>query len=426
MNKIKYTTIAIALFGAGFVAAPAIAGNSYDYGHATEQASKTRSHVSDMTGYLEDKITGAVRDSTSAVTRSDGETSKAHAQNDVDLAKQKEKQEIAQRVGTLSCEFGASSNSASASRGGAKEKDYRPGPSIGAEGKAALRAAGSTSESVQIPGDSVEHLKNIAVGGCEGFMTPGSERALICEGLGHTQPGQVSDFPDGDIRASSLMSITAKGASERILSVPESGDARDAREFYLMNSSQPVPLPKLADGAANTVAGLDYAGYYAQYQSVKSTANFPKREYDRLTSSPARDDTEARKLLIEQYELLKQSPATSAFVDGYLKSASEALPGSASVKFDDLSPMDLLNFEAERRVGNPDWVLDMSGKTSDEKISELLMIAAYNQRIEYQKLDAIRQNGVVLGQIASLLADQVYRPGLESRAVKLNQNAIRQ
>lgn len=377
-------------------------------------------------------ITNTTRDSTAAITRQQTEAAKAESKTAIRRDQEADKREVERSIGEVSCDFASTANGPKGGNvttgggggGSGKGSKYKPGAKVSKEGKDALKIAGQTGEKVELPRDMNEQKRNIAFGGCDTFAAPGSERALICEGLGAKVSGSLGNlYPDADISATSLFDGPARdGQGVRLLSVPRSGDTRDARSFFLMNATNPIPLPPFMKGALDTPAGSIYAGLFSQYKAIKDVGEFPLREYDRLTSSPDPADVETRQALQSAYEALIADPnsATGQFAQNYLSSIDALLPtGSPKTKYSDLSPLDLMNFEVERRVGNPDWVKSLAGMDEKQKQAEMMLMQAYSMRIEFAQLQATYQTNVLLGQLISNQAEEIYRPRLEGMAANL-------
>lgn len=416
------TPLAALLITASASLTPSIAHADYCGACVAEtrnQHRTTRSHVSQKvhqaTVDIVQAITKTTQDATAATTRQQTEVAKAQNEAAIERSRAEDKRAVERSMGEVSCDM---SSSANGPRGGGVASGgrpasgagsgYKPSSALDDYTKKALDTAGQTENKVVLPKNTLEQNYNLAMGGCSTFAAPGSERALQCENADIQASGEIAkELPDADIKANSLFDF-----QRQIVTVSRDGKARDARNVYLMNVSKPFPLPTFNEDTLKSPLGLNYMSLYNQYEAIKSMGEFPLREYDRLTSSLPDDDATGRKALSSAHDEMMKSPATAEFITTYLSEVNSAQVDSKTIKFEDLSPLDVMNIEVERRIGNPKWVEEMAAKTHEEKVSEMMMMQAYDMRIRYAQLKATYQTNVLLGQIINNQADDVYRPRL--------------
>lgn len=397
------------------------------------QHQHTRSHVTQKvdqaTNTIVETFVRTTQDATAANTRQQAETATAQNEAAIERSRAEDKRAVERSIGDnpVGCDIAAAANGprgggvvSGGKRASGAGSGYAPHNSLDKYTKLALKTAGQTKDNVDLPENMLEQNQNLAVGGCTSFAEPGSERALLCSNAGLVENGAVaSQLPNADIQATSLFDFLRK-----IMTLPRKGQARDGRNVYLMNVTKPIPLPRFKEETLRSPMGMQYMSIYNQYEAIKSLGEFPLREYDRLTSTLPSDDTAGRAALTATYTELMKSPSTNQFVTDYIKKVNDAQIDNDKLTFSDLSPLDLMNLEVERRIGNPDWVKEMVGLSHEERVREMMMMQAYQMRIDFAQLKATLTTNVLLGQIINSQADAVYRPRLEEFAEGLDSQRI--
>lgn len=402
-----------------------------------QEAKATRSHVTQKvdqaTNTIVETITRTTQDSTAATTRQQTEVATSQNEASIERSRAEDKRAAERSVGESQmsnhCDFSAVANSprgggvtSGGKRASGSGSGYSPRAALDKNIQEALKVAGQTSSKVELPENMLEQNHSLAVGGCNAFADPNSERALLCSNAGLTIKGQEANvLPNADIEASSLFDFLRK-----VMTVPRSGKARDGRNVYLMNVTKPIPLPRFKKDSLRSPMGMQYMSIYNQYEAIKSLGEHPLREYDRLTSSLAADDAAGRAALTSAYTELMKSPTTSQFVTDYLKSVNDAQIDATKLTFSDLSPLDLMNLEVERRTGNPDWVTEMVGLSHEERVREMMMMQAYQMRLDFAQLQATLTTNVLLGQLINNQTDAVYRPRLNDFAESMDSQRMAQ
>ncbi len=424
MTTSKFSSIAATLLAAGLLTAalPARADCDGCYGAIVEQGNESRSYLGQKLDDAQmnivqainasrDAIKGAISGSATAVSGQVQHAAQATSETQINTAVATAKDRAAKRIAPMSCPAGAAS--AGAAGGGAgRTGAARPGQyvpaNISQNYRVALDQAGQTSSPALPPKDAGSQAAFLGVGGCETFGDPNSPRGQMCALAGYPASGTMTPFPDADIRSSSLLDGPQKSDSTtQMLSVPLSGPARDARAGFLASISTPIRPETPSGTALQTPAGRAYLGRLTTYDALKDLALHPSREFDRLTTADASN--------AGAIATLEKDPVAGPFTQKYMSDHNLSDAG--------VSPVEMMEIETERRIGNPAWVLDMSKKTSEEKIADLLALEAYQARVRFQQLQATRETNVLLGALLSQQVETSLRPKLDDAATALQTTA---
>lgn len=365
------------------------------------------------------------QDSTQAQTAQVTKAAEAQSKAAIDLQKAKDKRQKEDSITEIEC---GNSGAANAPKGGGGMTTRKTGGSgsswqpkgLSDETTAALNNSGQTSTPSKPPIDRDAQRRLLSIGACKDFAAPGTERAMICEQMGLSSAGALSDtLPNGDIDATVLFDGNNQDG-RKLLSVPVDGENknRNAINAYIAKTTYPVPFRSLPDGIYKLPEGQAYAGELDNFRARLSMGEAPIRDYDAFRSSPAKDDEETRSANASSISIMKEDENTSSFIDDYLSNAG---PDGSALSPEDISPLEMMNIEVERRISNPDWHKAMAGATSEEKASEQLFIDAYMSRIQFMQLVEQKKTNVLLGQLIVLQNELNSRDRLDEQAAFLHQ-----
>ncbi|OXR48577.1 hypothetical protein PuT2_11425 [Pusillimonas sp. T2] len=336
------------------------------------------------------------------------ETQTRHAE---EVAKANKKMEVVRTTPKLGC--GVTSSATGPTGGGVAKT------SVGQGRKAAnssvperLKKAWDQSDPnapVLPPSNPNISRVDLGVGSCQGFAgDPNSARGLMCRQVNGLKIDS-NPYADADIKAETLFDGPQQKGNEQLrltVTAKERTPERDARKAIINQYSDPISPPGISASAASSSEGVAYIGALTAYNAYSSLASKPVRDWDALTTA----DPET----IPAVKALVDDPVTGQFVANHLKSS---YPNWAS---EGVSPVELMYLEAEKRTGNPDWMVHMSGADAPEKEAEMLFLMAYQQRFMFQQLQETRRQNVLLGQLLSLQLKETAFPDLERLAAQAN------
>lgn len=410
MNTTKHRPIALALMllAAPGAASAATCSITFSCEQTTmAESAKVQSRISVMQEAVSEavytigeNIVAAIADSTAGVTGAMAKNTASANNNAAEIDRANNRRaEVRTRSKTgPGCADAAASQGprAGGSLGARPVATYQPGQ-VSDRWKRALAAAGATDRPTIPPEAREAHAADLGQGGCERFGDPGSVRGVLCQAAG--VPGQgLNPYLDADIKAATLFDGPLRpDAKVKNLSVPVSGPERDARAAYLTTLTNASPPVTPREATLRTPEGRVYLAARAEYESSQSLANYPAQEFDRLTTvDPA---------TLPALEAIQR--ADPKFIARYFKGLEPSQYQGG------VSPLLLRNLEAERRIGNEDWLKRMAAATAEDKAAEVLMVLAYQTRLENDRYVAQLQTNVLLGKILQNSSESRYRDELE-------------
>jgi len=376
--------------------------------------------VSEAVHRAREEIVQAIATSTTSITKSvaDNSTSVNKQAGDLERARDKrnarKSRGIDANVKTLRCN---ELSPAMAPRGGGaslskpasgSRSDYKPSK-VDPRWKNALAIAGATAEDdpkKKVPPISQEiQAANVGVGGCKTWADPKSLRGIFCNWVGLSKD-LPNPYVDADVRAETLFDGPQKlGDAVKKMSIPPMGEERDARVAYLMMLNNPIPPSSPRSASMKSSEGSVYMARRAEYDAAVSLAAYPSFEWDRLTSSLS---PERSKSALEAVD-----SADKDFLVRYFNEISPTARKEAEMN--GVSPLQLLDIEVERRIGNPDWHKRMAAATDVQKAAEQLMIDALSLRIQRDAYIAQLQTNVLLGRLLQDSLAQRYQTLLDAQ-----------
>lgn len=405
MIRINQTLIAAAVLAA--LSTAPITTNAETCGSCIRetdaQASQTRSAISSKIDQSTASIVGTIQDSIGAATNMLTKNAAAIARqrgDDAALNSQAQTQEqaaikAAQGVAPMSCAV----TSATVGGSGPSKLDYdasRLPPAL----RSALDASGHTDSPTVPPVTKDQQLADLGVGSCQAFAGTNTVRSKLCGAAGAT-PADANPYTNADIEASTLFDgPQAPGEDTPVTSVPATGPARDARQAYVSMLSEPTPPATPNGSAMQTPAYKAYLGEWAHYEAVMSMASEPAVSWDRWTTVDPQTTA--------SLQAMAEDPAAATFLNNYFKNH----PNSSMTA--GVSQKELMGIEVERRIGNPDWIIEMAHASAETKAAEDLMLNAYRARIDFDRLTTERKMTVLLGQILAEQTDRTLRPQVDA------------
>lgn len=356
-------------------------------------------------------IIEALGKQTSSISGQQAQAVETHTRHAEDVAKANKKMEVVRTTPKLGC--GVTSSATGPKGGGVAQT------SVGQGRKAANSAVperlkkawdqADPNAPVMPPSNPNISRVDLGVGSCQGFAgDPNSARGLLCRQVNGLKIDS-NPYADADIKAETLFEGPQQKGKERLqltVTAKERTPERDARKAIINQYSDPISPPGISASAASSSEGVAYIGALTAYNAYSSLASKPVRDWDALTTA----DPET----IPAVEALIKDPVTGKFVADHLKAS---YPNWNS---EGISPVELMYLEAEKRTGNPDWMVHMSGAEAPEKEAEMLFIMAYQQRLLFQQVQETRRQNVLLGQILALQLKETALPDLERLAAQAN------
>lgn len=407
-STLKSTVFAVSAAMCLLIVAPAHAvfcGACIDA--TNNQSAQTRSvlssKISESTNSIVSTIQETIGDATNMLTKNAAAIAQQQGADRAAISKAETQERSAiaayQSVGSLQC--GATSTIISKpSVGGGKsvyDSSQLP-PAL----KKALDAAGQTSTPTAPPASPDVQRANLGVGACQAFAGTDTVRAQLCKAAGIT-PVDANPYVNADINSATLFDGPQQpGKATPMQSVPVAGQARDARSSYLAMLDDPAPPATPNASAAATPQYRAYLGAWTHYQALMSLASRPADEYDRWTTvDPQTADA---------IKVMTQDPATATWLNTYFAQHPNSSPAAG------VSQAELMNIEVERRIGNPDWIKQMAGEAGTPIEKQMLVMTAYNLRINYQRLQTEKEIAVLLGQVLATNTNATLRQQVDALA----------
>lgn len=385
------------------------------------QAEQTRntitSKISESTDTIVSTIQNAIGGATNMITKNASAIANQDGADREAIAKAQTQDAAASSaaasVGNTPCGVtsGASGGSGGGSPGPGGNPNTKYDPSnMAPRLKDAMNRSGATSSPTLPSPIAAVQKSDLGVGSCQMFAGTNTVRAKMCSQAG-IAPVDANPYVNADIEATTLFDGPQKpGDDTPMMSVPVSGQARDARHAYMSMLSDPIPPATPNIAASQSPAYKAYLGQWAHYEAVMSLAQAPIDDWDRWTTVDPQT--------VNALNVMSQDPAAATFLNTYFKNHPNSSMAAG------VSQQELMNIEVERRVGNPDWVKEMAGAEEPTRQSEALMMQAYQMRIEFEQLVATRRTNVLLGEILAATAHGSLRQALDADVQKVNASSL--
>jgi hypothetical protein len=372
-----------------------------------QQGQQTRQRISDMESNLVrvilesvERILGAMREQTGALTASEAQNTQAAGQNSQKVQQAADIHEELRRRKSVGC------SATAPAQGGRSGGMTRP---KGGGGKGSVANSGlsdQTREAIQNgvnqdkipPTVQAKGQTLTGVGACIDFADPDSSLGKLCQQMG-TPPKGKSPYLNADVDARTLFEGPDSINNGRaILSVPEEGKEAGARQAHLnmLFEASPIEMPKEEALKHPHLAG-PFMGMLREYRASKDLASYWAKLFNRLTTI----DPETKASL----DALKAKD--EKFYNEFFKGVDPKYHSSG------VSPLTLLELQVESRVGNKDWLTRMSTATPEEKQNEQMAMQALDLRIQYQQMMAQYQTNVLLGKLLDVQVESTLRPNLD-------------
>lgn len=385
---------------------------------ASSQGQQTRQRITDMERSITrtllevaERLIGAMREQTGAIAASDAQNTQAEGENAQAIAQaagaiSQEDRHQAMECGSLAAAAAGRSGGITSAPSKVKSRVDKANSGLSRNTNASLDT-GLKQKDLPPENPSLA-LTRVGAGGCEDFAdgSKNSALTLLCSAAGVPTKGS-SPYPNADVSAQTLLlGPESLNNPTAILSVPDDGPEAGARQAHrnLLFEANPVPMPN-----ETTLKDTDFArellGLYRIYRAGKDLAIAPTDEWTALTTvSP------------ETIPALKE--VDQDFMVEYLKGSPER-----SYK-NGVSPWALLDIQVESRVGNKNWLKDMSAAPPEVKQNEQLAMQALGLRIELQRLKAQYQTNILLGKLLDATIESTQRESLETMIEKVGVEKI--
>lgn len=368
-----------------------------------QQGQQTRQRISDMERsfvqvILEsvERLLGALREQTGALTASDAQNTQAAGKNTQKVQQAAEITTENRRRAPMTCPSTSTAQAPYKPKIGGNGFDPKPYKLS----KQSVDAV-AVNKTTLPPADLAYARSNAGVGGCVDFADPDSPLGLLCKKAGAPAIGQ-SEYKDADVRAETLFS-----GPRGFPSVPAFGPERDARiaNLNLLFNGSPPETPA-DDALARAQNAAPYLGLLREYRAAKSLAEHEAKHYDALTTID-RDTRFALDAIKSEYP---------AFYAEFFKNVDTENGVSVAA---------LLELQVESRVGNKEWLKKMSESTPEEKLNEQLAMQALALRIEHQQLQQMQRLSIAQSKALDLLIESTLRTQLDRQTEQMSVSTSR-